>query len=116
MKNIAFIFPGQGSQGIGMGKDFFDNSNIAKDMIVKASQRLDIDFKNLLFEENELFIDSRELETALSRLKISFVIKQKKIYYNYTIPLFKESVQELTKDMDKKLKREIKKFKISQGI
>ena len=64
------------------------------------------------FEENELFIDSRELETALSRLKISFVIKQKKTFYNYTIPLFKESVRELTKDMDKKLKREIKKFKM----
>ena len=33
MKKIAFIFPGQGSQTIGMGKDFFENSDIAKDMI-----------------------------------------------------------------------------------
>ena len=53
MKKIAFIFPGQGSQTIGMGKDFFGNSDIAKDMISKASARLGIDFEKLLFEENE---------------------------------------------------------------
>lgn len=53
MKKVAFIFPGQGSQTIGMGKDFFENSNIAKDMISKASARLGIDFEKLLFEENE---------------------------------------------------------------
>ena len=53
MKKIAFIFPGQGSQTIGMGKDFFENSDIAKDMISKASTRLGIDFEKLLFEENE---------------------------------------------------------------
>jgi len=53
MKKIAFIFPGQGSQKIGMGKDFFDNSDIAKEMIEKASQRLGFNFEELLFEEND---------------------------------------------------------------
>jgi [acyl-carrier-protein] S-malonyltransferase len=53
MKKVAFIFPGQGSQTIGMGKDFFDNSDIAKVMISKASERLGIDFEKLLFEEND---------------------------------------------------------------
>jgi [acyl-carrier-protein] S-malonyltransferase len=53
MKKVAFIFPGQGSQTIGMGKDFFENCDIAKEMISKASARLGIDFENLLFEENE---------------------------------------------------------------
>lgn len=53
MKRVAFIFPGQGSQTIGMGKDFFENSDIAKEMISKASDRLGIDFEKLLFEENE---------------------------------------------------------------
>ena len=53
MKKVAFIFPGQGSQTVGMGKDFFENSEIAKEMISKASERLGIDFEKLLFEENE---------------------------------------------------------------
>ena len=53
MKKVAFIFPGQGSQTIGMGKDFFENNDIAKEMISKASARLDVDFEKLLFEENE---------------------------------------------------------------
>ena len=53
MKKVAFIFPGQGSQSVGMGKDFFENSDIAKEMITKASERLGINFEELLFEENE---------------------------------------------------------------
>ncbi|WP_375724352.1 ACP S-malonyltransferase [Arcobacter sp. KX21116] len=53
MKKVAFIFPGQGSQKVGMGKDFFENNDIAKDMIKKASDRLGINFEELLFEENE---------------------------------------------------------------
>lgn len=53
MKKVAFIFPGQGSQTFGMGRDFFENSDIAKDMVKKASERLNIDFEKLLFEEND---------------------------------------------------------------
>ncbi len=53
MKKVAFIFPGQGSQSIGMGKDFFENNEIAKEMISKASERLGISFEELLFEEND---------------------------------------------------------------
>jgi [acyl-carrier-protein] S-malonyltransferase len=53
MKKVAFIFPGQGSQTVGMGKDFFENSDIAKEMIANASKRLGISFEELLFEEND---------------------------------------------------------------
>jgi len=53
MNSSIFIFPGQGSQKIGMGKDFYDHSSIAKEMIDKASLRVGFDFTNLLFEEND---------------------------------------------------------------
>jgi len=53
MKKVAFIFPGQGSQAIGMGKDFFENSNIAREMILAARKRLGINFEKLLFEKND---------------------------------------------------------------
>ncbi len=53
MKKVAFIYPGQGSQKIGMGKDFFDSSDVAKQMIQSASEVSKIDFEKLLFEEND---------------------------------------------------------------
>ncbi|MEA2091548.1 MAG: malonyl CoA-acyl carrier protein transacylase, partial [Campylobacterota bacterium] len=37
MKKIAMIFPGQGSQTIGMGKSFYEESSIAREMIDSAS-------------------------------------------------------------------------------
>ncbi len=51
--NVAFIFAGQGSQSIGMGKNFFENSQIAKDLIQSSSDRLKINFEKLLFSEND---------------------------------------------------------------
>ena len=51
--NVAFVFAGQGSQSIGMGKDFFENSQIAKDLIQSSSDKLKINFEKLLFSEND---------------------------------------------------------------
>lgn len=62
---VAFIFPGQGSQKVGMGKDFYDNSDIAKQMVSKASERLGIDFENLLFEENDLLGQTQYTQPAI---------------------------------------------------
>lgn len=52
-KKIAMIFAGQGSQAVGMGKDFYENSDIAKEMFLKAGERIGVDFKEIIFEENE---------------------------------------------------------------
>jgi [acyl-carrier-protein] S-malonyltransferase len=51
-KRIAMIFPGQGSQTIGMGKSFYENSSVAKEMFERAGERINVDFTKLLFEEN----------------------------------------------------------------
>ena len=65
MSKVVFIFPGQGSQTVGMGKDFFDNYDIAKQMVEDASKRLDIDFKALLFEENDKLGQTQYTQAAI---------------------------------------------------
>jgi len=53
MSKIAMIFAGQGSQAVGMGKDFYENSEVAREMFAKAGERIGVDFKELIFEEND---------------------------------------------------------------
>ena len=53
MSKVAFLFPGQGSQYVGMGADFYENSEVAKDIFDLASNVTGIDVKKLCFEENE---------------------------------------------------------------
>ncbi len=53
MSKIAFLFPGQGAQIPGMGKDFYDNSPEAKAFYEEASKRLGLDLMELCFTEND---------------------------------------------------------------
>lgn len=46
----AFIFPGQGSQSIGMGKDLFDNFAEAKDVFEEVNDALSQDLTSIMFE------------------------------------------------------------------
>lgn len=49
-QQIAFIFPGQGAQYIGMGKDFFEQFSIAKETFEEASDLLKRSFMDLIFD------------------------------------------------------------------
>ncbi|RLA75421.1 MAG: [acyl-carrier-protein] S-malonyltransferase [Epsilonproteobacteria bacterium] len=64
-KNITLVFPGQGSQSVGMGKDFFDNSDIAKQMINNASLRIGVDFRELMFEPNDKLSQTKWTQPAI---------------------------------------------------
>lgn len=47
MKGIAFVFPGQGSQYVGMGKEFEERYPLAKDHFREAEEALGIDMRQL---------------------------------------------------------------------
>ena len=46
----AYVFPGQGAQFIGMGKDLYDNSPLAKELFEKANEILGFRITDIMFE------------------------------------------------------------------
>jgi [acyl-carrier-protein] S-malonyltransferase len=65
MGKIAFIYPGQGAQKIGMGKDFYETKPNARRIFDEADKVLDFDIKNICFEENELINNTKYTQAAL---------------------------------------------------
>lgn len=79
MSKIAFIFPGQGAQKAGMGKDFYEQSETAKEVYDMASELLNIDMKALCFEENDKLDITEYTQAALvtTCLAMAKVVEEK---------------------------------------
>ncbi len=75
----AFVFPGQGSQYIGMGKDFYDNFPTSKAVIDLASDISGFNMKALLFEENDQINITKYTQIAMlaDELAIWSVVRER---------------------------------------
>ena len=53
MAKVAFVFPGQGAQYVGMGKELYENNEIARKEFDSLFSKLDFDLKTVMFEGPE---------------------------------------------------------------
>jgi [acyl-carrier-protein] S-malonyltransferase len=69
---IAILFPGQGAQSIGMGKDLYEHYNESKEIFEKANRILDWDIQEVCFEDAHGIINqTRYTQAALFTTNIA---------------------------------------------
>lgn len=89
MSKIAFIYPGQGAQKVGMGRDFYEQEPSAKKIYDQASEWLDLDMKELCFEENDKLDTTEYTQAALvtTCLAMTTVIRERGLQPDVTAGL-----------------------------
>lgn len=86
MSKIAFVYPGQGTQYIGMGKEIYENNTKAKELFDRIFSSLDLDLKKVMFEGPEETLKSTEYtQPAIVSLSLVLteLLKEKGIKPNY---------------------------------
>lgn len=90
MEKVAFVFPGQGAQFVGMGKDFYEEFSVSREVFESANESLGMDIKSICFEgpEKELIRTENTqpaiLATSIAMLK---VLEEKGINCDYAAGL-----------------------------
>lgn len=79
MSKTAFIFPGQGAQYCGMGKDFYEQYEVAKEVYKLAEKATGLDVAALCFEENDQLNITEYTQIAMLTTEVALlkVLEQK---------------------------------------
>lgn len=73
MSKIAFIFPGQGAQYCSMGQDFYEKTEIGKEVYDKASELLGFSMPELCFEKNDRLDITEYTQAAMVTTSIAMM-------------------------------------------
>jgi [acyl-carrier-protein] S-malonyltransferase len=81
MTKKAYVFPGQASQFVGMGKDLYDNSSLAKEIFEQANEILGYRISDIMFEGTDE--DLKQTKVTQPSVFIHSVIKAKLAGYAF---------------------------------
>lgn len=73
MSRIAFIFPGQGAQVCGMGKDFYEQTETGRKIFDRASELLGFSMPELCFEKNDRLDITEYTQAAMVTTSIAMM-------------------------------------------
>lgn len=73
MRKIAFVFPGQGAQYTGMGRDFYENYDRAKEVFAIAGKVSGMSMEGLIFRENEKLHVTEYTQVAMLTVELAIL-------------------------------------------
>ena len=83
--NRAFVFPGQGSQVVGMGKDLYDNFSVAREVFEEVDEALNQPLSKIIFENSADQLNLTEntqpalMATSLATIRVILKETNKKL-------------------------------------
>ena len=75
---IGYLFPGQGAQSLGMGKDIYEKYDVAKDVYKKVQELTGIDVAKIIFENEELLNQTQYTQICILTMSLAIleILKQ----------------------------------------
>lgn len=84
---LGFLFPGQGSQSIGMGQDLYEKYEIVKEVYKKVQELTGVDIAQITFKgEEEVLNETKHTQLAILTMSLGIleILKQHNIYAEVT--------------------------------